>query len=237
MNLSELLIKDNEALAFEDVFLDEKQRIILDQLVKECTYFSELTDLGLPVNNKVFLHGSSGCGKTTTAKALAKRLNKTIIILDLSTIVSAKLGETSQHIKLVFEKASRERAVLFLDEFDQIGKSRAVDDKDVGEMRRIVNTLIQLIDYFSPNSVLICASNHADIIDQALMRRFQLRLNYELPSQEQLDNYYDRLISNFPSHFALFKRKYNVSYAEAKDYALTSIKKQVINQLEARDKI
>jgi SpoVK/Ycf46/Vps4 family AAA+-type ATPase len=90
--------------------------------------------------------GSSGCGKTMTAKAIANALDKNILILNLSNIVCYRIGETSQNIKQVFDKAGREKAVLFLDEFDQIGKARGSDDIDVGEMRRLVNTLIQLID-------------------------------------------------------------------------------------------
>nr|WP_262920044.1 ATP-binding protein [Niabella hibiscisoli] len=86
----------------------------------------------MPVNNKLLLHGASGCGKTTTAKAIANALGRPLLILNLSSVVSARIGETAQHLKQVFDKAARERAVLFLDEFDQIGKARGSDDREVG---------------------------------------------------------------------------------------------------------
>lgn len=194
MNVFDLIINDKEKVSLADIFLDEANRQKFVQLIKEHNYIDELYKYGLPVNNKILLQGSSGCGKTMTAKAIANALGKNILILNLSNIVCSRIGETSQNIKQVFEKAGREKAVLFLDEFDQIGKARGEDDKDVGEMRRLVNTLIQLIDYYPEKSLLICATNHPEIIDMALIRRFQLRINFEMPSPEILDEYYLSLI-------------------------------------------
>lgn len=167
-----------------------------------------------------------------TAKAVANELGKNIIILNLSNIVSSRIGETSQNIKMIFDKAARERSVFFLDELDQIGKARGSDDKDVGEMRRLVNTLIQLIDYYPENALLICATNHPEIIDTALLRRFQLTINYEMPSEEFLDSFYNQLLSKFPDDLKNIDRKYNISFAEAKDYAFTVVKGNLIKKLE-----
>jgi len=234
MNLYDLIISDREKVQLEDVFLDNVSRTQITNLIKEHRYIDELHQYGLPVNNKLLLSGSSGCGKTTTAKAIAHALGKPIIILDLSTVISARIGETSQNVKQVFDKAGRERAVLFLDEFDQLGKARETDDRDVGEMRRLVNTLIQLIDYFPERAMLICATNHAEILDHALMRRFQLHVSYELPSQQVLDQYYDKILERFPTHLKDVTRKYGISYAEAKDYALTDVKSRLIKELEEK---
>lgn len=232
MNLYNLIIQDKEEVTLNDVFLDEKNREYFVQLIKEHTYLKELQEYGLPVNNKVLLKGSSGCGKTMTAKALANALGKSILILNLSNIVSSRIGETSQNIKMIFEKAGRERSVLFLDELDQIGKARGSDDKDVGEMRRLVNTLIQLIDYYPENALLLCATNHPEIIDTALIRRFQLKVNYKMPSKEFLNTYYDNLLSKFPEDLRDIDRQYDISFAEAKDYAFTVVKGRLIEKLE-----
>lgn len=232
MNLYNLIIQDKEEVTLNDVFLDEKNREHFVQLIKEHTYLKELQEYGLPVNNKVLLKGSSGCGKTMTAKALANALGKSILILNLSNIVSSRIGETSQNIKMIFEKAGRERSVLFLDELDQIGKARGSDDKDVGEMRRLVNTLIQLIDYYPENALLLCATNHPEIIDTALIRRFQLKVNYEMPSKEFLNTYYDNLLSKFPEDLRDIDRQYDISFAEAKDYAFTVVKGRLIEKFE-----
>lgn len=232
MNILNLLIDDREQVELSDIFLSENNRQQILQLIKEQKYADELLKYDLPINNKVFLFGNSGCGKTTTAKAIATALKKPVYILNLSNIVSSKIGETGQNLKLIFDKASRDKAVLFLDEFDQIGKARGNDDKDVGEMRRLVNTIIQLIDYFPKNALLICASNHPQIIDIALMRRFQLKISFELPSDEAINEYYDAILSHFPENLRSINRKFGISFAEAKDYAYTIIKGNIINQLE-----
>lgn len=234
MNLNDLTVIDTEKIALDDLFFTDENKLALLQIIKEHEYMEELKKYNLKVDNKILLHGSSGCGKTTTAKAIANTLNKKIIIVNLSTVIDARIGETSKNLKAIFDKAIRERAVLFLDEFDQIGKSRDSDDKDVGEMRRLVNTIIQLFDYFPADSLLICATNHYEIIDSALLRRFQLRLKYEMPSEKQLDIYYDKVVSQFPVDYQNIERRYAISYAEALDYIHTSMKKQIIAAFEAK---
>lgn len=236
MNLNDLTVIDTEKIALDDLFFSDENKTALLQVIKEHQYSAELQKYNLKVDNKILLHGSSGCGKTTTAKAIAHTLNKKIVIINLSTIIDARIGETSKNIKAIFDKAIRERAVLFLDEFDQIGKSRDSEDKDVAEMRRLVNTIIQLFDYFPSDSLLICATNHYEIIDSALLRRFQLRLKYELPLEPQLNLYYDKILSPFPIHLKNIKRRYGISYAEVLDYVHTSMKKQIIAALDLNQK-
>lgn len=234
MTVFDLLINDKEQVALTDIHLNDAERETVVGLLREHRFVDELKTFGLPVNNKVLLHGSSGCGKTMTAKAIAKALNKNILILNLSNIISARVGETSQHLKMIFDKAAREKAVLFLDEFDQIGKARENDSKDVGEMRRLVNTIIQLFDYFPENALLICATNHIDIIDTALVRRFQLQLKYEMPQNTDLDVFYDRLLEKFPERFQQVARRYDISFAEAKDYIFTKLKNEILDELESK---
>lgn len=232
MNIYDLIVDDKEKVYLDDVLLDEENLEQIKQLIKEYQFIDELNHYNLPVNNKILLHGYSGCGKTTTAKAIAQEIGKPILILNLSNIVSSRIGETSQNIRMLFDKATREKAVLFLDEFDQIGKARGNDDKDVGEMRRLVNTVIQLIDYLPQNSILIAATNHPHILDIALLRRFQLKIEFKLPTSTLLDQYYDKVMSNLPDDIKNIDRKYSISFAEAKDYALTLAKSNLIKKLE-----
>jgi SpoVK/Ycf46/Vps4 family AAA+-type ATPase len=97
MNLYNLIIQDKEEVTLDDVFLDPQNREQIVQLIKENTYSKELQEYGLPVNNKVLLEGNSGCGKTMTAKAIAHALGKSIIILNLSNIVSSRIGNFPEY--------------------------------------------------------------------------------------------------------------------------------------------
>ena len=232
MQLFDLVISDKQDVHLKDIVLSVENEKNIQTLLKEYKYADELSKYNLPVNNKILLYGSSGCGKTTTAKAIANELGKTLVILNLSNVVCSRIGETAQNVKQVFDKAAREKAVLFLDEFDQIGKERDTDDKDVGELRRLVNSIIQLIDYYPKNALLICATNHVELIDKALLRRFQLRVNFEMPNQQVLDNFYDSILATFPENLQKINRKYGISFAEAKDDALTQVKKLLIEELE-----
>ena len=235
MQLFDLVITDKQDVDLKDIVLDTENENNIQTLLKEYKYVEELSKYNLPINNKILLFGSSGCGKTTTAKAIAKAVGKPLMILNLSNVVCSRIGETAQNVKQVFDKAGREKAVLFLDEFDQIGKERETDDKDVGEMRRLVNSIIQLIDYYPKNALLICATNHVELIDKALLRRFQLRVHFEMPSPSILDSYYDAVLKELPENLKGINRKYGISFAEAKDDALTQVKALLIANLETAE--
>ncbi len=237
MAIQDLIIspRNENTIELDDIHLSETNKINLNQLLKEFRYTSILNNYKLPVDNKLLLFGYTGCGKTTTAKAIAKALGKKIIILNLGGIVSSRLGETAKNVTDVFKKAFRENAVLFLDEFDYIGKKRDYDTTDSGEMQRLVNAVIQLIDQLPSTTLLIAATNHSKSIDTALLRRFQLKLKFDAPSDSELDTYYNVLLSKFPVEFRTIKRSYSISYAEAKDLTFRAVKNKVIEIEEAKE--
>lgn len=237
MNIQDLIIKDKDQVLLEDVFLSYENREKIDQLIKEHLYLEDLKQYGLPVSNKLLLYGHSGCGKTTTAKAIANTLGKPLIILNLSNVINSRIGETSQNVKQVFDRASRDKGVLFLDEFDQLGKARGDDENDVGEMRRLVNSIIQQIDYLPDDVLLICATNHIDIIDSALIRRFQIRVQYDMPDNDSLDHYYESLLARFPKELHPKNRRYGISFAEAKDSLFAVVKSNLIKKLDMKGRM
>ena len=222
-------------LTLDELHLNNEVRAKINQLLEEFTYKDALSKLNIPIDNKILLHGHTGCGKTATANAIGLALDRKVITINLSGFVSSKLGETAKNLAELFKEASNEKAILFIDEFDFIGKLRDYDEKDSGEMKRLVNALIQQIDHLDENTLLICATNHIGIIDTALLRRFQINLNYELPAQESLDIFYDSLLSKFPENINKVNRSYGISYAEAKDLVHQQIKANAI-QLEKQKK-
>lgn len=129
MNLYNLIIQDKEELNLNEVYLSPDNRSEIVQLIKEHTYVKELQEYGLPVNNKILLQGSSGCGKTMTAKAVANALGKNIIILNLSNIVSSRIGETSQNIKMISTKRQEKNQFSFLMNLTRSAKQEEVTTK------------------------------------------------------------------------------------------------------------
>lgn len=234
MNPYNLTFRKSDVMAISEVHFSAENQSHLDQFFKEYMHQGAISKYNIPVNNKILLHGHTGCGKTTTANAIAKELGKQIFIVNLSNLVSSKLGETAINFASICQKAIKNEGVLFIDEFDSIGKVRDYDDKDSGEMKRLVNTIIQQIDYFPENLELIAATNQYKMIDTALLRRFQLKLEFELPSQQQLDHYYNTLLLNLPDHFKEFDRVYAISFAEAKDYFHKVMKEKIIFEEELK---
>ena len=169
--MSVLYFTDKSNIDIKDVVFNETVAVQIDHFLEEYQFREILESYDLPVNNKMLLFGKTGCGKTMTAKAIAKQLGRKIIIANLAGIVSSRLGETAKNIELLFKEVSYHDSVLFFDEFDTLGQIRDYDNKDNSEMKRVVNAILQLIDNFPKNSVLIAATNQIHMIDEALVRR------------------------------------------------------------------
>ncbi len=221
---------DRSSVSFEDFIASPEIKSHLMAFLHEQQFKHLFDQYKIPISNKLLLYGDSGTGKTMTAKVIANHLNKKLMIVNLATIISSKLGETAKNLDLLFKESQYESMVLLLDEFDSLGQIRDYDNKDNSEMKRVVNAIIQLMDYFPQKSILIAATNQIHMIDEALKRRFEWQISYEKPSDELLDNLYDTLKIPIPEKYHPKKRLYQASYAQAKDDFYKQVKQNIINE-------
>lgn len=226
--MSSLYYIDRSDISLEQVNFNPKVEQEIHDFLQEFSFKEILSQYHLPVTNKLLLYGATGCGKTMTAKALAKVLDKKLIVVNLSSIVSSKLGETSKNIEGLFKEIQYESAILFFDEFDSLGQIRDYDNKDNSEMKRVVNAILQLIDNFPSKSILMAATNQIHMIDKALQRRFELHLEFTAPDQKALDFYYDQMLSVYPTKYSSCQRIYDISYAQAKTHIFKTVKSNII---------
>ncbi len=199
--INELIIeKLTSDYNFNNLVCSKDVKEDLEFFVDEHKGIDILNEFDLTVSNKILFHGPSGCGKTLASYVLAGELEKMMYVINLGAIVSSKLGETSKNLTKIFKKISSEECIIFLDEFDSIGKVRDYN-QDHGEMKRVVNTILQLFDYLPQNSVVIAATNQMQMIDDALLRRFDLKVNLELPNKTQIRELINKTIKKSPFKF------------------------------------
>lgn len=164
--------------------LDSTVQGLIDLVLKERRAADKLAAAGLMPVRSVLMSGPPGVGKTMTASWLAHELNLPLYTLDLASVMSSYLGRTGANVRAVLTHAQQEPCVLLLDEFDAIAKRRN-DDADVGELKRLVTVILQAIDDWTPDSLLVAATNHGELLDPAVWRRFDLVVPFPLPTQGQ----------------------------------------------------
>ncbi len=175
-------------VSMEQVILKKEIQNEVNSLIEEYQNKIYLKKFNLPVTNKVLFYGPSGCGKTLLATALSKQLKKPLFIINLSRIVDSGLGQTSTNISKAIEEAEATEAIIFFDEFDALGKKRT-DENDHSEMRRVTSSLLQLMDHLDDNVFLIAATNHKELIDQAILRRFNKQIEFFMPTKDEIQKY------------------------------------------------
>ena len=171
-------------VSLKDIILPDSQKAALEQLVEEQKNSDDLIKHNIEPANRLLLCGPPGCGKTMTAYAIGHALNLPIAYVRLDGLVSSYLGQTSTNLRKVFDSVRNQRVILFLDEFDAIAKKRD-DSNELGELKRVVTTLLQNFDNMPTNILLIAATNHEHLLDPAIWRRFNLTITLDLPNESQ----------------------------------------------------
>lgn len=190
-----LLKIENTPLEHEPV-LSEKIEQALKQIISERDKTHSLLTSGLQPTKSILFTGPPGVGKTMAAKWLALKLNRPLLILDLAAVMSSFLGRTGNNVRHVLDYAKGIDCVLLIDELDAIAKRRD-DVAEVGELKRLVTVLLQEIDDWPPTGLLLAATNHPDLLDPAVWRRFELILNFEKPNVDEIVKLTDMLISPY----------------------------------------
>ena len=183
-SLLELFEIVSPEISFSDVVLPESQRNIILQVIEEQKNAEKLLKNKMEPVNRLLLCGPPGCGKTITAYAIGHELGLPIAYVRLDGLVSSYLGQTSTNLRKVFDAVKNQRIILFLDEFDAIAKKRD-DSNELGELKRVVTTLLQNFDNMPGNVMLIAATNHEHLLDPAIWRRFNVTVTLELPNSDQ----------------------------------------------------
>lgn len=167
-----------------DIVLPESQRQIIEQVISEQRNADRLLRHNVAPSNRLLLCGPPGCGKTMTAYAIANELSLRVAYVRLDGLISSYLGQTGTNLRKVFDSVRNQRVILFLDEFDAIAKKRD-DSNELGELKRVVTTLLQNFDNMPGNVFLIAATNHEHLLDPAIWRRFNVTVTLDLPDLEQ----------------------------------------------------
>lgn len=183
--LASLLTASYPSQRLSDMVLSKQLLNALGLVLKEQQHLSKLRSHGLRPRRKLLLVGPSGTGKTMTAAALAGELGIPLFVVRLDALITKFMGETAAKLRQVFDAVSSSRGVYFFDEFDAIGSQRGMTN-DVGEIRRILNSFLLMIEQDDSNSVIVAATNHPDILDDALFRRFDDVVEYDVPSQDEI---------------------------------------------------
>ena len=174
---------EDPPLQDDEPILSASTKALLQQVVDERIRISELEAEGLAPTRTALLLGPPGVGKTMAARWMAMRLGYPLLVLDLSAVMSSLLGRTGVNLRHVLDYAKSNRCVLLLDELDSIGKRRD-DDADIGELKRLVNVLLQQIDDWPANGgLLLGATNHPELLDPAIWRRFEATVDFPLPDE------------------------------------------------------
>lgn len=227
---SSLLI-ENENLYFSETVEEE-----IISFIQSYNYRNELLAQNLVFNNNLLLYGPPGSGKTSLASYISYQTGLPLITAKLDSIVSSLLGNTAKNIRKLFDYADSQPCILFLDEFDVLAKDRD-DSNELGELKRVVNSLLQNIDVFSKSSILIAATNTPYLLDDAVWRRFDTKVELKLPSQPIRKKIIKEYLKNFSNNIISTDKYMNIlcnlfeeeSPANIQNIINSAIKKSIIN--------
>ncbi|MFE2193421.1 AAA family ATPase [Streptomyces olivaceus] len=216
-------------VSMDDLVLGPQTATALREILNEQRHVSRLAAYGLSPRRKLLLTGPSGTGKTRTAEALAYALGIPLVRVRLSAVVSSYLGQTARHLERILEYSESGRWVVSFDEIDMFAGER--EDSDHGEMRRVSTVLLQQLEEYKADNLVIATTNHAAAIDAAMWRRFDEVLTYRNPTQAQIASLLEIKLRKFP--YKINKEQTSralsgMSHAEIESVCLDVMRKSVL---------
>ena len=200
----------------EDMILPEEVQRKLKRVLREQRQQTKLLTHGLPPRSKLLLIGPPGSGKTMSTRALAGELKLPLFTILLDGLITKFMGETAAKLRLVFDAIRETRGIYLFDEFDAIGSQRTLMN-DVGEIRRVLNSFLHFLEEAEPTSLIVAATNHPDLLDPALFRRFDDVVEYSLPTAELAKNAFMARLQNLKTEGVDWRRV--IEEAEGLSYA------------------
>jgi SpoVK/Ycf46/Vps4 family AAA+-type ATPase len=194
--LAGIVSADYPLRRLDDLVLDSAVATKLRRIVDEYRNRAKLEDHGLKPRRKFLFQGPPGTGKTMTASALAGDLSMPLFTVLLDGIITKYMGETAAKVRLVFEAMKTTRGVYFFDEFDALASKRLLGN-DVGEARRTLNSILQMMDETESDSIVIAATNHPELLDPAMFRRFDTTVDFNILRKSRLKEVYAKVLKAF----------------------------------------
>lgn len=229
---AELIDEINVSRGLNDIVLSPETRSLIEGIIEERRRSEELRRHRLPLSSRLLFSGPPGCGKTLCAEVLARELSLPLYSARIDVIISSFLGETASNLRRIFEFAACKSCILFLDEFDALARTRS-DVTEHNELRRVVNSLLLMIERFKGPGLVIAATNLPQFLDDGLWRRFDDIISFDPPTDREIDLLLVRQFANFPAHFDLgttTAKLSGMSYADIERVCVDAIKKAVLKK-------
>jgi len=206
------------------LILSNQIKYSIENFIGALKYRDRFLKAGIDSNNSLLLYGPPGCGKSSLAKYISYKTQLPLVTARLDTIVSSLLGNTAKNIRRIFEFADQKPCILFLDEFDAIAKARD-DHYEMGELKRVINSLLQNIDIFAKNNILIAATNHNQLLDKAIWRRFNTIVEVgPIQSEPEIIDLLRLYLGEFNTDFLDDKKKLDSLVKEFRKHSPSDIK-------------
>lgn len=230
---SRSVLVEEQSWPSSPIFLDETLKKTFDSFISSVQKYDLLSEHGLSGKMNLLMAGPPGTGKTLVAGHIAAALSMPLYVVRLDSLISSLLGDTAKNIRSVFEFIPQKNGIIFLDEFDAIAKLRN-DSNELGELKRVVNTLIQSIDSLDDRAIVIAATNHAELLDRAIWRRFPYRMNFTTPNEDLRGHLWSHFLFNDGGDHnalsALSKISSDLSGADIESFSLAARRLSIINE-------